>query len=91
MSARVLKHRPRAAALTVAPLCRRFYHPSMRRYYVVQVGPDLVGDIVLERAWGSTVTRRGGARCDVLPDATVAARRLQAILRRRLRHGYLPS
>jgi len=57
------------------------------RSYTLTWQPGLVGDGALVRCWGRT----GGAertRADYYPDRAAAQAHVEAILRRRLRHGY---
>jgi len=55
--------------------------------YTLTWQPGLIGDGALVRCWGRT----GGAertRVDYYPDRARAQAHVEAILRRRLRHGY---
>lgn len=71
-------------------LTQLWNNPETRRYYRVQVAPDLFGDLCLVRSWGSLDTARGNSKLEVLPDWQEAQRHLHKIGKERARRGYLP-
>ncbi len=80
---------PPAAASFRAYVRLRSVDPARDRdrSYTLTWQPGLVGDGTLVRCWGRT----GGAermRADYYPDRAAAQAHVEALLRRRLRHGY---
>lgn len=61
---------------------------SRDRWYEASIGPDLFGQLMLTCRWGSLRSARGGMQCRPLTGAAEAGRLLQALSRRRERHGY---
>lgn len=58
------------------------------RYYTVCAQRDLFGAVVLQRQWGSLITKRHGSKREVVfsdADAIAALKRISAT---RTRHGY---
>lgn len=66
----------------------RIEYKSETRGYVVYVGRDLLGDIVLFRRWYGLNNRRGGAKRQVFSDEDEAMKEVSRIERLRLRRGY---
>ena len=58
------------------------------RWYEASIGPDLFGQLTLTCRWGSLRSARGGMQCRPLTGTAEAERLLQALSRRRERHGY---
>jgi predicted DNA-binding WGR domain protein len=69
-------------------LTQLWKNPETRRYYRVQVAPDLFGDLCLVRSWGSLDTARGNSKLEVLPGWQEAQRHLDKISKERIRKGY---
>ena len=67
-------------------LAARFESPT--RYYVLRCEPDLLGDLVLSRYWGSKGARLGGQMHQAQPSLEAALRLVARIVRTRLAHGY---
>ncbi|HRJ52258.1 MAG TPA: WGR domain-containing protein [Candidatus Thiothrix moscowensis] len=65
-------------------------HPGKRRYYRVQVFPDLFGSLCLVRSWGSLDNARGNCKTEPITDWQEAQRRFKRISQERLRNGYRP-
>ena len=61
---------------------------SSSRYYCAEVIPDLFGDWVVRRSWGSLGARRGSSKVQPMPDYAAAVRELETIDQRRRRRGY---
>jgi len=59
------------------------------RYYDLQVGFDLLGDVFVLRRWGGKRNRRGNAKEDVFKDMESATKMINQILSRRAAHGYV--
>jgi predicted DNA-binding WGR domain protein len=59
----------------------------MRRFYRMEVWPDLFGRALLMRQWGRVGTE-GRRRLDLHPDPGSACNALAAILRAKRRRGY---
>jgi predicted DNA-binding WGR domain protein len=84
-----LRRLPPAATHVSAYVHLRSVDPARNRdrSYTLAWQPALIGAGALVRTWGRT----GGAartRCDYYPDRASAQVQVEAILRRRLRHGY---
>jgi predicted DNA-binding WGR domain protein len=84
-----LRRLPPAAAHFSAYVHLRSVDPARNRdrSYTLTWQPALIGAGALVRTWGRT----GGAarsRSDYYPDRASAQAHVEAILRRRLRHGY---
>jgi predicted DNA-binding WGR domain protein len=69
-------------------LTQLWKNPAKRRYYRVQIAPDLFGDLCLVRSWGSLDTARGNSKLEVLPRWQEAQRHLDKISKERARKGY---
>ncbi|MDX9987387.1 MULTISPECIES: WGR domain-containing protein [Thiothrix] len=63
-------------------------HAVKRRYYRVDIAPDLFGDLCMVRSWGSLDTARGNSKMELVPCWQVATQRLEQIAKERLRRGY---
>lgn len=63
-------------------------HAVKRRYYRVDIAPDLFGDLCMVRSWGSLDTARGNSKMELVPCWQVATQRLEQIGKERLRRGY---
>jgi hypothetical protein len=66
----------------------RWVHTEKRRYYQVDLVPDLFGDWFLVWAWGSLDSGRGGQRSTCVASYAEGIRRIDAIGQRRQRRGY---
>jgi predicted DNA-binding WGR domain protein len=73
-----------------ASLCR--IHPELneRRYYRMEVWPDLFGRALLVRQWGQIGTE-GRRRLDPFPDPGAALNALKRLEGSKRRRGYQPS
>lgn len=69
-------------------LTQLWKNPAKRRYYRVQIAPDLFGELCLVRSWGSLDTARGNSKTEVLPSWQDAQRHLSKIGKERTRKGY---
>ena len=61
---------------------------AAQRYYRLRVQRDLLGDLSMIRTWGSTRHAKGGMKADCVLDRTTVSQRIEAINKRRRRHGY---
>ncbi len=70
---------------------RSWLNKEKRRYYRAWLMRDLLGDWVLVRAWGSTESRLGGVKQELMPDYALGKERLRRLDLRRRRRGYEPA
>ena len=70
------------------PVSQLWKNPLKRRYYRVQVAPDLFGELCLVRSWGSLDTARGNCKMERLHDWQEAKRRVARVGKERVRRGY---
>jgi hypothetical protein len=52
---------------------------SDRRYYAARVYPDMLGDWVVERAWGGLFNKKGNSQQEVVPSYKAAIAKMLAI------------
>lgn len=67
---------------------QRWVHPEKRRYYLAELDRDLLGDLVLVRAWGALGSKLGQVRQTVVESEAEGDKMLRAIERRRRKRGY---
>jgi predicted DNA-binding WGR domain protein len=94
-TSRVIKPKPRQTPAPIqlplfaeeASLIRIQPERNMRRFYRMEVWPDLFGRALLMRQWGRVGTE-GRRRLDPHPDPGAACNALADILRAKRRRGY---
>lgn len=59
-----------------------------KRGYVVEIGRDLLGDVILERRWYGLHNRRGGRLQQVFQDDAAAFKEAARVERTRMKRGY---
>lgn len=69
-----------------APMRVRFVSPS--RIYSAALTVDLLGDWIVTQAWSGRDLRRSGGKTVVVENEEQGLALLQAIAKRRRRHGY---
>lgn len=69
-------------------LTQYWKNPTTRRYYRVQIAPDLFGELCLVRSWGSMDTARGNSKMELLRSWQEAQQHLSKISKERTRKGY---
>lgn len=61
---------------------------SDKRYYTARIHTDLLGDLVVERAWGGLYNRKGKLIQEVVPSLEAAEAAIADIAARRSAHHY---
>lgn len=61
---------------------------SPQRYYAARVHTDLLGDLVIERAWGGLHNRKGKLTQEFMPTPEAAEAAIADIAARRTAHNY---
>jgi len=75
--------------MTLVHLTRIDPAKNMRRFYRLDMQPDLFGGVALVRAWGR-IGSAGQVRSYVYPDPAAACVALEKQQRVKMRRGYLP-
>lgn len=78
-----------AFQLDLSPLPAVTRWETAVRYYEARLGQDMLGDWVLELAWGGRRNRLGGRKQRVVDGAAQGSKALQQLDARRLRRGYV--
>lgn len=69
----------------------RFVNPERRRWYRLDYGHDLTGDLVLIRRWGGLDSARGGESVSVMNSLEELNDALDQLCRLRPKRGYSRS
>lgn len=70
------------------PQPTRMQFVSETRIYTTLLDQDLLGDWTVMQSWGGKGNQRGGGKVTHVKDFEAGLRLLQAIAKRRIRHGY---
>ncbi|MEN8131700.1 MAG: WGR domain-containing protein [Pseudomonadota bacterium] len=71
-------------------MMKTWVNPKNRRYYNALLQPDLFGRWSLMRNWGSLDNGRGQVRIETVSGPASGQRKMDAIHKRRIAHGYRP-
>jgi hypothetical protein len=66
-----------------------WFNPKNNRFYVARISTDLLGDVLIDRYWGSTISARGGNKPLLVKDLAAADQAMMAIKNKRKSNGYL--
>lgn len=69
----------------------KFVNSESNRWYQLEAGRDLLGDLVVVRRWGGIGSRRGSFNVQVVEDLAAAQVQLDRECARRDRRGYRRS
>jgi len=72
------------------PINQLWINSLKSRYYRVYLCTDLLGDIFLQRTWGSLNTAQGGSTQELLENWQSGLERLDTIAKQRHQRGYKP-
>ena len=70
------------------PINQLWINQSKRRYYRVYLCADLLGDVFLQRTWGSLNTAHSGSKQELLENWQLGLDRLEIIKKQRRQRGY---
>lgn len=59
-----------------------------KRGYTILLEEDLLGDFILQRHWFGLKTKRHGQKIEIFSDKNYAIKKIEAIAKNRICHGY---